>query len=380
MSLVELTVLIVVVAIVAAIAMRTLTNSMKQTRKGKTEREMEMLQHAIAGDPSLMSVAGGVRTDFGYVGDVGAFPPDLDALMTNPGAYQTWDGPYIPVGFAEDTDGFKTDEWGVTYTYNGGLDIVSHGSGKNIRRGAGDNEDDFLRNTVYGVVRDVNDSLPGATWRDSVDLEAVIPDGAGSLDTKVYHPDSVGQFMLDSIPIGKHLVKAIFVPEKDTLVRYMRVMPRRSSDDQLVFSFAANYFSEGLGADSMLTLVEGSQLVYGQGTDCNNISFEVRNNTGEDIQVTSLTLTWSTPTAYYQEVWWGPDRIWESANPRNGSGEVATFSESRTITYGSTALIKVEAFRGTRMGNGSRPDMSGTTFTVLFSDGSTFDVTMGSCN
>ncbi|UCE24630.1 MAG: hypothetical protein JSU74_00845 [Candidatus Zixiibacteriota bacterium] len=375
-----MTVLIVVVAIVAAVAMRTLTNSMKQTRKGRTEREIEMLQHAIAGDPSLMSVAGGVRTDFGYVGDVGAFPPDLDALVTNPGGYQTWDGPYIPAGFAEDTDGFKTDEWGQPYTYNGGLDIVSHGSGKTIRRGMGDNEDDFLRNTVYGVVRDVNDSLPGVTWRDSVDLEAIIPDGAGGLDAKVYHPDSVGEFMLDSIPIGKHLIRAIFTPDKDTLVRYMRIMPRHNSDDQLVFNFAANYFSEELGADSMLTLVEGSQLVYGSGMDCNNISFEIRNNTGEDIQVTSLTLTWSTPTAYYQEVWWGPDRVWENGNPRNGSGEVATFSETKTITYGSTALIKVEAFRGTAMGNGSKPDMSGTTFTVLFSDGSTFDVSMGSCN
>jgi len=380
MSLVEVTIIIVVIAIVAAAAMRPLTESLKNSRERKTEREMRMLQNAIAGDPSVMSVAGGVRSDFGYVGDVGAFPPNLDALVTNPGGYVTWRGPYIPPGFSRDGDDYKTDEWGVTYTYHGGLDIESQGSGNSMRKGGSQSTDDFLSNTVCGIVRDVVDSVPTTEWMDVVDVELVIPDGAGGLETVVSHPDSAGEFAFSAIPIGKHLMRAIFTPEVDTLMRVVTVVPRQSVEEVTKFNFAYNHFSQDLGADSMLTLVEGSQMVYGLGGDCNNISFDIRNNTGEDVDVTSVALTWSSPVAYYQEVWWGPDRVWISASPRNGSGDVAAFSETRTITFGSTATVKVEIFRTTRVGNGAKQDMSGTTFTVLFSDGSTFDVAMGSCN
>lgn len=376
----EVTIVILVIAIVAAAAVRPLMQSLKSSRERKTEREMRMLQNAIAGNPSVMSVAGGVRSDFGYVGDVGAFPPNLNALVANPGGFATWDGPYLPPGFSDDGDDFKTDEWGTTYTYRGGLELVSHGSGNTIRKGGSENPDDFLSNTVYGIVRDVLDSVPATTWMDSVDIEMVVPDGLGGLDTKASHPDSAGEFMFSAIPIGKHVIRAVFTPELDTLVRVVTVVPRHSSERVTKFNFAYNHFSQEVGADTMLTLVEGSQAVYGQGSDCNNIRFDIRNNTGEDVDLTSIELTWSSPEAYYQEVWWGPDRVWVNASPRNGSGDLAAFSEPRTITYGSTATIKVEIFRVTPTGNGAKQNMSGTTFTVLFSDGSTFYVTMGSCN
>jgi len=377
---VEVAVIIVVIAIVASAAMGPLTQSLKSSRERKTEREMRMLQNAIAGDPSVMSVAGGVRSDFGYVGDVGDFPPDLDALVANPGGFSTWNGPYIPPGFADDGGDFKTDEWGTTYTYHGGLEIVSYGSGKTLRKGGSENTADYLSNTVYGMVRDVFDSVPAETWMDSVDVEFVVPDGTGGLDTMLTHPDSAGEFAFSEVPIGKHLIRAVFIPELDTLIRLVTVVPRQSSERVVKFNFAENHFSPDIGADSMLTLVEGSQQVYGQGSDCNNISFDIRNNTGDDVDVTSVALTWSSPVAFYQEVWWGPDRVWMNSSPRNGSGDVAVFSETKTITFGSTATLKVEIFRATRMGNGAKQNMSGTTFTVLFSDGSTFEVTMGSCN
>ena len=61
-------------------------------RTETTIARMDMLARAIAGDPNLIS--GGVRSDFGYVGDVGALPSNLDQLVTNPG-YSTWGGPYV---------------------------------------------------------------------------------------------------------------------------------------------------------------------------------------------------------------------------------------------------------------------------------------------
>ncbi|UCG63057.1 MAG: hypothetical protein JSV52_07185 [Candidatus Zixiibacteriota bacterium] len=379
-SLVEVIIIMVGIAILAAAVMQSMTHSLKQSRERETEREMRMLQIAIAGDPSQMSVAGGARSDFGYVGDVGAFPPDLGALVENPGGYSTWDGPYLPPGFANDGNDFKTDAWGKTYTYNGVLEIVSHGSGSTIRRGSNSRTSDYLDNTLIGEVRDAADSLPGSAWMDSARIEIVVPDGLGSLQTKVYQPDSSGEFTIDSLPVGKHLMRAIFLPELDTLIRYSQIIPRNKTDDVLRFNFAQNYFSADLGGDSMLTLVEGSHSVFGSGTDCNNISFEIRNNTGEDVEVTSIELTWPSPTAYYQEVWWAGARVWNNSTPRNGSGDTAVFDNPQTIIYGWTVPVEVKLFRSTPTGNGSKPDMSGTTFTVLFSDGSTFDVTMGECN
>jgi len=165
-SLIEVTMLVVIVAIVMAVAMQSMTPGIENAKKRKTEHEMEAIIKAIAGDPSIMSVAGGVRSDFGYVGDVGAFPPNLEALAQNPGGYATWDGPYIS---PEYMNGFLTDEWGQSYTYNGGLEVESHGSGSPMRhRGANDSLD-ILYNTVYGLIRDVNDSVPGTAFDDSVD-------------------------------------------------------------------------------------------------------------------------------------------------------------------------------------------------------------------
>ena len=80
-SLIELLVMIVIVGILAAIAMQSMLGVVVDTRQVKTEREMEMLARAIVGDPNELQA--GRRADFGYVGDVGAFPPDLEALRTD---------------------------------------------------------------------------------------------------------------------------------------------------------------------------------------------------------------------------------------------------------------------------------------------------------
>ena len=67
----------------------------EEMRTGRLDADR--LAHAVAGDPDL--VAGGTRSDFGYVGDIGALPSDWDDLVTNPG-YSTWNGPYVQDEFA----------------------------------------------------------------------------------------------------------------------------------------------------------------------------------------------------------------------------------------------------------------------------------------
>ncbi len=109
-TLIEVVLIIVIMGIMATVAMKTLEPAMDQSRIDATLREMEKLSEAIIGDKNLIS--GGSRSDFGYVGDVGALPPDLDALVSNPGGYSTWNGPYIISDFLENASDYKEDAWG----------------------------------------------------------------------------------------------------------------------------------------------------------------------------------------------------------------------------------------------------------------------------
>jgi len=243
-SLIELLVVIVIIGILAAVAMQSMNVTVEDVRETGTEREMEMLAKAIVGDPAITS--GGVRSDFGYVGDIGAFPANLQALYENPGGYSTWDGSYLPPGFVRDSTGFKMDEWGAAYSYSGGISITSSGSGSTITKKITDATSDYLLNQLNGIIKDINDSLPGTTYYDSVDIKITVPDGSGSTETKTYHPDSTGAFTLDSLPAGKHALRIIYTPQADTLLRYVTILPRHKSSK--TYTFAAGHFSTGGGS------------------------------------------------------------------------------------------------------------------------------------
>ena len=242
-GLIELTVVIIVVGVLVAVAMQSATVIVQDARRVETEREMEMLAKAIVGDPAIMS--NGRRADFGYVGDVGSFPANLQALYESPGGYSTWDGPYILPGLVQDSVGFKMDEWGSLYNYSGGVTITSSGSGSTITEKVADAVTDYTLNTLNGSIRDANDSVPGATYLDSVDIKITIPDGAGGTTTKTYSPDAAGIFTLDSLPVGRHPLRMIYTPNVDTLLRYITILPRHKG--WASYKFASAYFSGGGG-------------------------------------------------------------------------------------------------------------------------------------
>jgi len=237
-GLIEMLVLIIVIGIMVSIAMQSMNSLVKDARHTRTEREMDMLARAIVGNPSIMN--GGARSSFGYVGDVGAFPPNLQALYQNPGGYATWDGPYISPTFAQDSVGFKLDEWGQVYSYSGGVAIISTGSGSTMTRKITDALSDYLLNTFDGTVADSAGSTPGSIYDDSVDIVITVPNGAGSMITKTYRPDSTGAFVLDSLPVGTHSLRVIYTPNVDTLYRYVTILPRHKSSR--TYRFADSYF------------------------------------------------------------------------------------------------------------------------------------------
>ena len=259
-SLIELLVIVVVIGIMAAIAMQSMTSVVEDSRRTQTERQMEKLSDAIVGNSEIMQ--DGVRSDFGYVGDIGAFPANLGALYTNPGI-ATWHGPYVHIDHTEDTISFRNDAWGSPFTYSGGVTIASPGHGTTITKKIADASSDYLLNQVPGSIRDRNDSVPGPIKMDSVRILVDIPSGASGLVTRSYKPTSSGAFSLDSVPAGKRFFKFIYLPANDTIRRYYTVLPRHKGDPPLTVKFAGAYFSSGggggcTGADSVILRPNGN--------------------------------------------------------------------------------------------------------------------------
>ncbi|MEW6411801.1 MAG: prepilin-type N-terminal cleavage/methylation domain-containing protein [Candidatus Zixiibacteriota bacterium] len=240
-SLFELLAVIIIVGIIATVSMRSMRNTVDVSKAEETKQEMNQLAWAICGNPNLVS--GGVRTDFGYVGDIGALPASLDNLVTNPG-YGTWDGPYIRDDFYSSTGGseseFKYDGWGAAYTYTGDS-IISTGGGTTLAREIAYATSDLLANTVEVLVTDINNTPPGAR-RTDVSLELIYPDGAGSTTTTVANPRANGLASFSSIPIGHHDLIVVYAYDtvSDTLYRKVVVYPGESFYTEM--AFAQNYW------------------------------------------------------------------------------------------------------------------------------------------
>ena len=240
-SLFELLAVIIIVGIIASVSMRSMRGSVEVSRVEETKQEMDHLAWAICGNPALIS--GGVRTDFGYVGDVGALPATLDNLVTNPG-YSTWDGPYIRDDFYASSGGaaseFKYDGWGEEYTYTGDS-IISTGGETSIAREVCYSTSDLLSNVVQALIVDINNTPPGSDFA-TVTLELTYPNGTGSNTTVSDNPAGNGFITFNSIPIGHHDLKVIYNEDAtyDTLYRKVVLYPRDSFYTEIIF--AQNYW------------------------------------------------------------------------------------------------------------------------------------------
>ena len=225
-SLFELLIVIVVIGIISTVTLKSLGSSVEVARVSETTAELDQIAYAIAGDPAL--VTGGGRTDFGYVGDVGSLPPNLDAQISNPGGYATWDGPYLRDEFYNTTTSsayaFKTDAWSAAYNYSG-LTITSTGSGSSLTRRVANHSDDLLYNSVNLTITDNNGSPPGTTYRDSLRVVLSCPDGTGSIINRVKYPAADGSLTIDSIPIGSHNIAMIYLPTNDTILHRALINP-----------------------------------------------------------------------------------------------------------------------------------------------------------
>jgi len=241
----------VIIGILASVAIQTLGKNENNRRFDETMTEMEKIARAIAGDERLIS--DGVRTDFGYVGDIGSLPSNLDDLVMNPGGYATWHGPYIQNKFIENSEDYKRDAWDNLYVYSGGIVIVSSADGNPITKQFAGSPGDLTSNTIKGIVQD-KAGLPPSDSASNVNVTIYYPDGSGSMTSSTTSPSKSGEFSFDNlIPIGIHRIRAAVSGVNDTTSKYLPINPGSVTLTELRFP-SEIWASDGGGTGGLVLL------------------------------------------------------------------------------------------------------------------------------
>jgi prepilin-type N-terminal cleavage/methylation domain-containing protein len=229
-TLIELVASVMIAGILVAIASQGIVSQFENAKHEGTRDEMREIARAIVGNPNITS--NGTRTDFGYVGDVGAMPANLTGLLTNPGSYSTWDGPYIKGTFA--AADYQNDEWGVAYTFTDSL-LKSTGSGSDIDKIFAASTSALLGNAVEGTILDANRQAPGTSFTDSVKVILTYPNGTGGTTSPSSTPTASGYFSFTSVPVGNHRLRVISIPLSDTMTYEITVYPARDVTMEVIF-------------------------------------------------------------------------------------------------------------------------------------------------
>jgi len=362
-TLIEVLMTVVIIGILAAVAMRSVQSAIEGSRVRETQAEMDELIVAVAGNPDLYN--NGMRSDFGYVGDVGAVPASLDNLVTNPGGYTTWAGSYVSRRFTQDADGFKKDAWGDNYTFSSGITLASTGGGSTpMTKSAASAAVDLTTTPINGTITDAAGNPPGDS-SVAVTVSVGYPDGVGGTTAASTNPTAGGSFTISNIPVGVRMITAVYRATNDTVVTYAALLPKTGATVTMRLPGAPFAASGGGGGGS------GSiEFVSGTASSPNDdIYFSIWNTGSTAISVTSLTATWTT-TAFYRRIRWAGTTVFDSSNPRAASGQTVTFSSAQTLNPGQAVQIRLEDFRDTISG-GNNVNFTNEVFTVQFSDGST---------
>ena len=111
-TLIEVIVVMAIISIMAGIMITMVYRVWESSDEEITRTRMRELKTALVGDRRI--VQNGVRTHFGYAGDIGQLPESLHDLIVDPGA-ANWNGPYLPAGF--DAATFNRDAWDRAIEY-----------------------------------------------------------------------------------------------------------------------------------------------------------------------------------------------------------------------------------------------------------------------
>ena len=370
---------IIILAITGLLAGGLVTVGHQVIKKGQEDKTIEHLKRlrvAVMGDP--LDVRHGVRTSFGYFGDMGVLPSILDNLYKkgtqtpyslnqslNTGA--GWNGPYISPETIEYLNNLKKDYFGKDLQYTSPASFTKYvdstvgvtveekitSSGREHLTGTGDDLSAvFFNNELYsrvsGFIRDADgNSIQGVTL-------AINYPSNGSLTTTTATTDANGLYSFNNVPYGNHSLSI--------------TTPR-------------------------LFLASGTGNTTANGAI---VTFSIINASTSSITLTSLRADYSIkPPTYYGAVYVGGTSV-KTNNPRVGTGTTVTFTATAagtTYTPGAVAVCvqspvtEVPDTYLSRLGvgavteislvdfydspsGGNSINMTGVVFTITFSDGS----------
>jgi prepilin-type N-terminal cleavage/methylation domain-containing protein len=366
-TLVEMIIVILILGVLGAVAIRTIDATSYQAKFEKTREEMFEIVKAIVGDPALVSE--GRRINFGYVGDMGELPPNISALINSPGG--NWKGPYFQRRFLEDTIGLKLDEWGQPYYYSPeSLVIASSGGGRqSLTLKIADTISDLLANWVSGSISDIN-GAPPASQASNFLIRLTIPVN-GELRNYEISPRSDGYFEFGPpdypVPIGYHRIVAYKqYGFRDSLVKWISVIPR--SRVVVDFKFPTSFHSN-------LKYVIGSGVAYGH-PEANNVGFRIF-NAGDTTLIETITLIALDTTAFYEEITYEGSSVWHCPiHPRDRArvSEEIILTTPVVIPPHAVGRFDLKEFKDDEYAiPGHDVGVAGRRFIIRFSDGSVID-------
>lgn len=217
-TLLEILMYLTLVAVLSTVAITYVGKSFSDEAFEATKQEMQAIRNALIGDATI--VARGIRQDFGYHGDVGSLPSNLNGLISKPAAvssYSTdttrrfssgWNGPYLK---AENSgEDFTNDAWGRAYVYSPSASpptIVSYGA-DGVVGGSGLSQDLTVQIPTTERLASVHGFLVTGNPAVAADVASTItiyyPNGNGartSSSTSTVVGDN-GHFSFSNIPLG----------------------------------------------------------------------------------------------------------------------------------------------------------------------------------
>ncbi len=220
-TLVEVIVVLAVVAILAAIAVPAALRIFQVTAEEGTREEMDGLKKAMIGDPRKLQSS--FRSDFGFLGDIGCLPANLDRILTQGAlpafSFNTtlqagagWKGPYITgAAVGEEPEDFKNDQLGNPYTYTpaAGPCPLTATLTSNGPDGAFSTSDDItlslIANETTGTIRGTVKDAAGNPLA-VVPMNLIFPSNGG-LSVVTVITDANGNYSFTSVPFGQRSVQ-----------------------------------------------------------------------------------------------------------------------------------------------------------------------------
>ena len=374
MGLIIAVVLLTVVAFGLALMAPAVFQVTTADNSTKTAQDLESLKISVTGNPRLV-ISGG-RTDFGFIGTMGAVPPQLPPLWQKASqpdyAFDTtrkvgagWLGPYIRSSFVNYLLSMDKDRFGNPLIYTS-IPFARSSDGQMV------------------AARIQSAGLDG-TANTSDDQQIDI------LKAEVFSTVT-GALKKGNSPV-KFATVTLNAPSNGVLTQTFDI-----TDANGVFQFTDVSFGfRSISIDPKLTYEEGTASTPGNDT----LKFTLTNYATNAITITSITPVY-TMTAWYQKIKMGNSTVFDYTNaPYNGtraaSGQTITFSSSVTLNgsgkptqvvpirvekettvtpdvlikgTGKSIVVQIQEFRNVQTGNGSAVNPSGATFTITFSDGS----------